>query len=205
MKDMKGRDAVKGTNIRAIVKIENPPLVYFGGKWRMGPLLVSLFPEHTTYVEPFGGGASVLLQKPRSKTEVYNDLDDDVVNLFAVLRDEKKAARLVRAVTLTPWSRAEYLAAFALSSDSVERARRSVVRSSMGFGSRALYGGKSSFRSDYRSVDLWYQTYPRQLAATAARLRGVVVEKMSTFDLSGLLEQSLGVSWRRPFQRTTNC
>ena len=60
------------------------PLSYIGGKRRIAKQLVSLIPDHTTYVEPFAGGAQVLFHKAPSNVEVLNDLDFDIVNFFRV-------------------------------------------------------------------------------------------------------------------------
>lgn len=70
--------------------------------------MISHFPPHRVYVEPFGGGAGVLLRKPRVYAEVYNDLNADVVNLFRLLRDERQAEQLIRALRMTPFARDEY-------------------------------------------------------------------------------------------------
>jgi DNA adenine methylase len=50
-----------------------------------------LIPEHTCYVEVFGGAAALLLNKPPSPVEVYNDADSELVNLFEVVRDDVDA------------------------------------------------------------------------------------------------------------------
>ncbi len=60
------------------------PLAYIGGKRRIARQLIALFPPHTTYIEPFAGGAQVLFHKAPSRVEVLNDLDHDVINFFRV-------------------------------------------------------------------------------------------------------------------------
>jgi DNA adenine methylase len=60
------------------------PLAYIGGKNRLAKKIVALFPEHTTYVEPFAGGAQVFFHKTPSEVEVLNDLDGEIVNFFRV-------------------------------------------------------------------------------------------------------------------------
>lgn len=160
--------------------VRRPALRWFGGKWTLAPRLIELFPPHRIYVEPFGGAASVLLRKPRSYAEVYNDLDDEVVNLFRVLRGDR-AAELHRAVELTPFARVELAEAYEMADDDVERARRLIVRSYQGYGSDATtQDRRTGFRSDsHRSGTTpardW-ANYADALPAIIARLRGVTVE-----------------------------
>src|SRR5271154_6845463 len=60
------------------------PLSYIGGKNRLAKRVISIFPKHTTYVEPFAGGAQVFFRKEPSKVEVLNDLDGEMVNFYRV-------------------------------------------------------------------------------------------------------------------------
>jgi DNA adenine methylase len=55
------------------------------------PKLLPLIPAHTSYVEVFGGAAALLLNKPPSPIEVYNDVDSELVNLFEVVRNDVDA------------------------------------------------------------------------------------------------------------------
>jgi DNA adenine methylase len=158
-----------------------PALRYHGGKWRIAPWIIAHFPPHRVYVEPFGGAASVLLRKPRSYAEVYNELSGDVVNFFRVLRDDDMSARLLREIALTPFARDEFEGAYAAGPDPVDRARALAVRSMMGFGSnghnaRVKTGFRAnSNRSGTTPAHDW-ANYPEALAATIDRLRGVIVE-----------------------------
>jgi len=60
------------------------PLSYIGGKRAIANQIIDIFPEHTTYVEAFAGGAQVFFRKEPSKVEVLNDLDGEVVNFFRI-------------------------------------------------------------------------------------------------------------------------
>ncbi|HCT5330792.1 TPA: DNA adenine methylase [Klebsiella pneumoniae] len=159
--------------------IKHPAIRYHGGKFRLAPWIIEQMPEHVCYVEPFGGAAGVLLQKPRSYSEVYNDLDGNVVNLFRVLRDPELNQRLQDACFLTPYSRDEFCHAQEPATDPIERARRMVVLACMGFGTAAA-GGQSGFRSDSKrkyatAAHLW-ERYPANLSAVCKRLQGVIIE-----------------------------
>ncbi|MGR5308086.1 DNA adenine methylase [Vibrio mediterranei] len=92
--------------------MHTPVLRYHGGKYRLSKWLYGFFPVHSTYVEPYGGAASVLLRKARSHGEIYNDLDQDIFNLFCVLRDKESVERLVELCQLTPYSRDEFKLAY---------------------------------------------------------------------------------------------
>ena len=156
-----------------------PALRWHGGKYLLAPWIVENLPVHRVYVEPFGGAASVLLRKPRCYAEIYNDLDDDVVNLFRVLRDPVAAAALVDAVTMTPFARVEQVDAYEMVAEPVERARRLIVRSYMGFGSNGTHR-KTGFRANSNKSGTTpsrdWANYPAGLAEVAARFQGVVVE-----------------------------
>src|SRR3979409_1418103 len=74
------------------------PLSYIGGKNRLATKIISLLPEHTTYVEPFAGGAQVFFHKPPSPVEVLNDLDGEIVNFFRVCQwHHEELIRLLRS------------------------------------------------------------------------------------------------------------
>jgi DNA adenine methylase len=160
-----------------------PALRWHGGKWKLAPWIIAHFPAHRVYVEPFGGAASVLLRKPRSYAEVYNDLDDWVVNLFRVLRDEALASRLIAHLRLTPFARTEFGAVREIgeaAGDPVEFARRLVIRSFMGFGSNAHNGRSTGFRANTSRLGTTpsedWANYPDALPALVERLRGIVIE-----------------------------
>lgn len=162
-----------------------PVLRWHGGKWILAPWIISHFPAHRVYVEPFGGAASVLMRKPRSYAEIYNDLDDEVVNLFRVLRSDK-AADLINALRITPFSDAEFKSAYDATDDELERARRCVVRSFMGFGSNGVHR-KTGFRSNSNRSGTTpardWVNYPDALAAVVDRLSGVVVLNRDACDV----------------------
>ena len=81
------------------------PLWYYGSKSAMVGKILPLLPNCPRYVEPFGGGATILLARKPAAFEVYNDIDGDVVNFFRVLANRKQFKEFYRCVAVLPYSR----------------------------------------------------------------------------------------------------
>ncbi|MHC3954519.1 DNA adenine methylase [Pseudomonas aeruginosa] len=167
--------------------ITAPVIRYHGGKFRLAPWVIEHFPPHQVYIEPFGGAAGVLMQKPRSHGEVYNDLDGDIVNLFRVLQSAAQREALVELLVLTPYARDEFERAWIFTDEPVERARRTVIRAQMGFGSAGASKGTTGFRIDcyrqYGTAQQLWARYPDQLSAIGKRLAGVLIENRPAIDI----------------------
>jgi len=120
---------------------------YPGSKTIYAPWIIDHIPEHHLYVEPFGGAASVLVAKPRSDIEVYNDLNGDCVDFFRAVRD--KPDELERWVEHTPYSRElfyEYRESYPeWPDDLVERAGRFLFVQSASFGGCTLKARTPSY------------------------------------------------------------
>lgn len=159
-----------------------PALRYFGGKWLLAPWIISHFPPHKVYVEPFGGAASVLLRKPRSYAEVYNDLCGEIVGLFRILQDVGKAKELERRLRLTPFARDEFDLAYEPAADPIETARRLIIRAYMGFGSdgHSLASPRTGFRNNSNRSGTTpahdWNNFPDEIKAFTERMAGVVIE-----------------------------
>lgn len=163
--------------------IRRPVLRYHGGKFRIAPWIISLFPAHHTYVEAYGGAGSVLLRKPRAPFEVYNDLDGELVTFFEVLRDPLARDRLLEQLALTPFSREEFDRAFEpTAAGPVERSRRLAIRSWQGYGSAGASKTTTGLRMSAKDVHLWSQL-PDAIAAVGTRLEGVLIENRPALEV----------------------
>jgi len=161
-----------------------PPVKWHGGKFYMCQRIIQYFPPHHTYLEPFGGAASVLLNKPPSEVEVYNDLDERITRLFRVLRDHGQ--ELQRRLALTPYSEVEFQDAEQPAADEIEQARRDFVRWRLSLGGRGesfsftlhrVRRGMADVVSGYLSmID---EEFPRIIE----RLRSVEIVKRKAIDV----------------------
>ncbi|PCR90323.1 DNA adenine methylase [Natrinema ejinorense] len=156
---------------------------YIGGKTRLAEWVIDHLPEHTAYVEPFGGSASVLLNKPRSNVEVFNDKDSDVVTFFRVARE--RPDELAEWCRYTPFSEqlhdewADEFFAGERPSDDIEHAGKWL------FLRYSQYAGKVSRKSGFkrespldekgsRNARNWVNA-PERIQQVAERFRGVSV------------------------------
>lgn len=157
---------------------------WYGGKFSHLNWLLPLLPNSEQYCEPFGGSASVLINRIPAGVETYNDIDGEIANFFRVLRNQ--TTRLIRAIALTPFSREEFFEAVSESPkrvSDVERARRFFVRARQvrtGLAQTASLGRWANCKNTSRAgmagvVSRWLGSV-EMLPEIAARLLRVQIE-----------------------------
>ncbi|MCI9559351.1 MAG: DNA adenine methylase [Lachnospiraceae bacterium] len=160
-------------------------LKYPGAKNRIAEWICGNIPQHNVYLEPFFGSGAVFFNKQPAKIETINDLDNNVVNYFKVLRNKRD--ELISALRMTPYAREEYDHAFDVSDQDsdVEKARKFAVRCWMGFGCSNLY--KNGFRSSQQSKSPYttkeWAEIPDRLIAVTERIKMAQIENLPAIEL----------------------
>jgi DNA adenine methylase len=159
---------------------------YPGNKAKLAAWILPHFPDHRCYVEPFGGAAGVLANKPESKVEVYNDVDGDLVQFFEVLRD--RGAEIVEWLTDVPYARENY-EKWAPEWYDGWRPDDPVKRAGVFFYLRqTAFGGKYRYKGGFatsttRNQAMTYRNQVDRLHGFADRFRGqVVIENLDWRD-----------------------
>lgn len=162
-----------------------PPVKWHGGKHYLARRIIDHFPQHRIYVEPFGGGASVLLNKEPVDVEVYNDLDKSVTRLFRVLRDHGRQLR--DRLFLTPYSEAEFdrCTSYPQNASDIDKAFCDFIRWRQSFGGQGRtwsYTTKRARGGMAGDVNAWW-TAIDMLPVVIDRLRRVQIMCRSAFDV----------------------
>ena len=151
-----------------------------GGNSKVAKRLCELLPEHGCYVEVFAGAANLLFVKDRSKVEIINDINTELVNLFRVVRLHRR--EFVRELQLVTQSRdifADYRSQPGLTD--IQRAARSFFIMKAAFGGT---GGTS--HPDYGYDTTGRAPFNRKIFASVnrchKRLDGVYTENLDYVD-----------------------
>lgn len=162
-----------------------PVLKYPGSKWRIAKELVSLIPEHHSYVEPYFGSGAVLFNKYTSNIETINDMDDEVINLFEII--QKEPEKLSYLIETTPYGRNIYENAFLIPKDKYEKALFFMIRCWQGHGFRTtgeMVGWKKDVVGRERSYALRsWNNLPDVIKLTADRLKMVQIENRDAIEV----------------------
>lgn len=161
-------------------------LKYPGSKWSIADWIISHFPKHHSYVEPFFGSGAILFNKPRSNIETVNDLDGNVVNLFEWIKNDPE--KLAHEIYYTPYARAVYEAAYSVvPKSSLQQAVNFYIRLNMGHGFRTT-GERVGWKNDVQGRERSYASQdwchlPEKIMQAAERLRGVQIENRPALEV----------------------
>lgn len=168
----------------------NAPFSYPGGKSHLAPWVAKQLPaDHRAYVEPFGGAAAVLFEKERSRVEVYNDLNSDVVTFFRVARE--RPGELREHMRGIPYSRevhqrllGEWYDDGHRPDDDVQRAAEFAFLRTSNYGSMHRRSGFTA--TAVRNASQVWDNVAKRVDAVAERFRGVIIEHS---EWTGVVEQ----------------
>jgi len=163
----------------------NSPFRYAGGKFYARKLILEYFPPHTNYIEPLAGGGSLFFAKQKVTENWLNDIDSDLMNCFAVIRDypEELIAR-VRDEEATKERHSYYKNEFEPATD-LDRAVRWF------YLNRTSYSGIMNMQNCYWGYGEKYsmrpENWPRNIRRTSAKLQGV---RLTSLDFEEVIKQA---------------
>lgn len=173
-----------------------------GGKTWLAKTLIAKLPPHECYVEVFGGSGALLFAKPPSRTEVYNDVNGDLVNVFRCLKYHEGEMRRELALLLN--SREEFAAAIAQPGlTDIQRAARWWWRHKVGFGGHAGRGDAGFCAKSGRAMASSRAIRDRAIERLSARLDRTQIERLDWRELLAKYDRPATVFFIDPPYDTT--
>jgi DNA adenine methylase len=172
-----------------------PAVKTHGGKNYLARRIISLFPDHRVYCEPFAGGLSVLVNKRPCSIEVANDLHADLIGFYRVLRDRAEEFRQrVEALDYSAETFEWSLRLAEADEDPLDSAVRFLVRNRFSRGglgrdfawSERLRGGQPGDRNAWETIKAELPRIARRLAHVELRCQDAL-EIIEEFDGPGVL------------------
>lgn len=156
---------------------------YKGSKSKQLDFIYDCFPPRVDYdcfVDLFGGGGSVILNATPTKKNIYNDIDEEIVNFFRVLREHKED--FLELLRLTPYSRVEYEDSFIYdpNDDDIEKARKTAIKAQFSYGGKG--GGFKAYEKEV-SITEMYANWIDGLAFVINRFNNITIESMDALKL----------------------
>lgn len=163
----------------------NSPFRYAGGKFYARKLIIEHIPQHTVYIEPFAGGASIFFAKSRAEQNWLNDIDKDLINCLAVIRDNPhELIERLKDEKATKERHAYYKNEYKPKTK-IDRAVRWF------YINRTSYSGIMNMQNCYWGYGDKYsmrpENWPRNILRTSAKLQGV---KLTSFDFEKVIEEA---------------
>lgn len=166
-----GTGEIGMTNVIANEERTHSPIRWFGGKHFLARHLIPLFPKHHCFVDVCGGGGHVTVAKPKSKVEIFNDKDDQLLNFLLQLRSKKQD--LIAALASLPTSRSLYnqIVSSPPPEDPLERAvywfyvlRQKIIPTN-GAPSGFRYGKVKNSALDYQNAVARLDSFERRMSS----------------------------------------
>jgi len=163
----------------------NSPFRYAGGKFYARKLIIEHIPEHDYYIEPFAGGGSIFFAKIKVKKNWLNDIDKDLINCLAIIRDvPNDLIKRLANEKATKERHAYYKNEFKPKTD-LDRAVRWF------YLNRTSYSGIMNMQNCYWGYGDKYsmrpENWPRNILRTSEKLQGV---KLTTLDFEKVIAQA---------------
>src|SRR3990170_3276455 len=163
----------------------NSPFRYAGGKFYARKLIIEHIPQHSYYIEPFAGGASIFFAKSKVNGNWLNDIDKDLINCLAIIRDyPKELIERLNGEQATKERHGYYKNEYKPKTKLDRAARWFYVN-------RTSYSGIMNMQNCYWGYGDKYsmrpENWPRNILRTSAKLQGV---KLTSLDFEKVMEEA---------------
>src|SRR3989344_9628173 len=163
----------------------NSPFRYAGGKFYARKLIIEHVPQHSYYIEPFAGGASIFFAKSKVIGNWLNDFDKDLINCLEIIRDyPNELIERLHGEQATKERHGYYKNEYKPKTRLGRAARWFYVN-------RTSYSGIMNMQNCYWGYGDKYsmrpENWPRNILRTSVKLQGV---KLTSLDFEKVIEEA---------------